>query len=53
MYIITYSLTHSVEKRPKFRDLVEDPFIKDIEKEEVDVAGWYATILEKEQAREP
>lgn len=39
-----------MEKRPKFKDLVEDPFIKYIEGEEVDVAGWYATILEKEQA---
>lgn len=47
------SLTHSVDKRPRFKDLVEHPFIKYIEKEEVDVAGWYAGVVERETARQP
>ena len=44
------SLTHAVDKRPKFRDLVEHEFIKYIEKQEVDVETWYANIIAKEEA---
>ena len=43
------SLTHLVDERPKFRQLKDHPFIAYIEKEDVDVAGWYGSILEKEQ----
>ena len=50
-YYYVHSLTHAVDRRPKFRDLVEDQFIKFIEAEEVDVAGWYTTVREKEQLR--
>lgn len=44
------SMTHSVDERPKFKDLLEDPFIKFIESQHVDVAGWYGGICEKEKA---
>lgn len=47
------SLTHSVDKRPKFRDLVQHKFIKFIEAEEVDVSGWYRGIVEKEKDLHP
>ena len=46
----TNSLTHSVERRPKFKDLMEHPYIKYIEKQEVNIAEWYADILEQEQS---
>ena len=40
-----------MDKRPKFGDLVNDPFIKYIEKETVDVASWYNQIIEQEAAK--
>ena len=46
-----YSLTHSVDDRPRFRDLVKHEFIQYIEEEDVDVASWYDQIIEKEKAR--
>lgn len=47
---VPYSLTHSVDDRPKFKDLVTHKFIKYIEKEKVDVASWYDNVIEKETA---
>ena len=47
------SLTHQVDNRPKFYELVEHVYIKKIEKEEVKVGEWYAGILEKEQVLNP
>lgn len=39
-----------MERRPRFRDLVDHSFIKFIESVEVDVGGWYSDILDKEEA---
>jgi hypothetical protein len=50
MLMLAFSLTHKVENRPKFRALVEHPYIKKIEEEENQVGEWYTGILEKEQA---
>ena len=46
---IQYSLTKSVEERPKYDILVEHPFIKMIEQMEVDVGAWYRDILGREE----
>ena len=46
----TRSLTKAVSERPKYDTLVEHPFIKKIEQMDVDVAGWYRDILDKEEA---
>jgi len=45
-------LTHSVDDRPKFEYLQEDAFILHIEKQTVDVAGWYGKVLAAEEARQ-
>ena len=48
---VSCSLTHSVDDRPKFKDLVKHKFIKYIENEDVDVASWYDKVIEMENAR--
>ena len=52
MCSLFFSLTHKVENRPKFHELVQHPYIKKIELEEVAVGEWYQGILEKEQTLE-
>ena len=46
----TFSLTKTVDHRPKYSTLVEHPFIKAIEEVEVDMGAWYRGILAKEAA---
>ena len=43
------SLTKDVAQRPKFWQLVDHPYIKEVEKTVVDVAGWYADIVRQEE----
>ena len=47
--MFVYSLTKDVDKRPKFWELVTHPYIKEVEVTAVDVAGWYADIVRKEE----
>lgn len=42
------SLTKDVDQRPKFWELVDHPYIKEVEQSVVDVAGWYADIVRQE-----
>ncbi len=48
--LISGSLTKSVEERPKYDVLVTHPFILNIEKQEVNVAGWYRDVVDKAEA---
>ena len=45
---MSFSLTKDVDQRPKFHDLIEHPYIKEVEAMVVDVAGWYADVLKQE-----
>ncbi|XP_035222775.1 dual specificity mitogen-activated protein kinase kinase 7-like, partial [Stegodyphus dumicola] len=40
-------LTKDYRKRPKYKDLLEHNFIKRYEKANVDVAAWFASVMEK------
>ena len=42
------SLTKEVSNRPKFHQLMDDPFIKRTEREDTDVGAWFRDILERE-----
>lgn len=42
-----YSLTKNYHKRPKYTELLDLPFIKKYETEPVDVATWFASVMEK------
>ena len=44
------SLTKKVDDRPKIGVLVEHRFIKKVEAMEVDVAGWFRDIRDRESA---
>ena len=41
-------MTKDVEERPRFYELIEHPYIKEVEKSTVDVAGWYGDIVRQE-----
>lgn len=43
------SLTKDVDKRPRFYELIEHPYIKEVELSSVDVASWYADIVKQEE----
>lgn len=43
-----FSLTKDVDQRPRFYELIEHPYIREVEKSLVDVAGWYADIIRQE-----
>ena len=48
-YCFNYSsLTKEVEERPRFYELIEHPYIKEVEQSTVDVAGWYGDVLKQE-----
>ena len=49
MISLPHSLTKEVEHRPKFQQLLEDPFIKKTEAEQTDIGVWFRTILDKEK----
>lgn len=42
-------LTKDYSKRPKYRKLLEHPFIKRYETKEVDVAAWLASVMDNSQ----
>lgn len=48
--LFSSSLTHSLDKRPKFNDLMDHELIRYIEKQDVDMSKWYADIIEKERS---
>ena len=41
-------MTKDVEKRPRFYELIEHPYIKEVEQSSVDVAAWYGDIVKQE-----
>lgn len=46
--LIHKCLTKDVEKRPRFYELIEHPYIKEVEQSSVDVAAWYGDIVKQE-----
>lgn len=45
--IFIFSLLKNVRNRPKYPELLQQPFIKKYEVEHVDVATWFASVMEK------
>lgn len=45
-FLIGFSLTKKKEFRPKYPELLEQPFIKKSEVQKVDVASWLASVME-------
>lgn len=43
---LSFSLTKNYKERPKYAELQEQPFFKDFEQMHVDVAGWFASVME-------
>ena len=47
---LAHSLTKEVSNRPKFHQLLDDPFIKRTEAESIDIGPWFRDILEREHS---
>lgn len=46
---ILHSLTKDYRNRPKYPELLESAFIKMYEQADVDVAKWYASVMQNQQ----
>ena len=47
-YHAVFSLTKDVDQRPRFYELIEHPYIKEVEQSDINVAVWYADIIRQE-----
>lgn len=47
IYNIFFSLSKSEHQRPKYKQLLQDPFIMRAQKEEVDVAAYVTEIMDE------
>ena len=47
LYTPFYSLEKDVNKRPKYDDLLKQPFILTSEAEDTDIGVWYRVVMEE------